>query len=312
MIRHIDKLTAHVGDSNGATPARGSTFGRLKSADPTSATGDAAKKRHGRIGLLVGPLDYLDARGAPRGLPRGGIDEVNDPLWYVVIQAAAAVATTIGVLVALYVTVIREPQKAAEERKRHQTEMDALNRAEADRVTAQARKIVPSCVRAPMFGNNWWTVKIDNTSNGLTTLLSAHVAAIGSDGTVMPNGCSQSNNTMPIDQAFDKSIRAALYGSLQGGLDRSGFGSMISRGSSQQLANQIAPTVKQAMQEAMVGHFVTEWQKTLGPNQSALMAYTTTEPDLKLRITIEYEDEAGYHWRRTDSTQPIRVADGAS
>ena len=237
---------------------------------------------------------------------------MNDPLWYVVIQAAAAVATTIGVLVALYVTVIREPQKAAEERKRHQTEMDALNRAEADRVTAQARKIVPSCVRAPMFGNNWWTVKIDNTSNGLTTLLSAHVAAIGSDGTVMPNGCSQSNNTMPIDQAFDKSIRAALYGSLQGGLDRSGFGSMISRGSSQQLANQIAPTVKQAMQEAMVGHFVTEWQKTLGPNQSALMAYTTTEPDLKLRITIEYEDEAGYHWRRTDSTQPIRVADGAS
>jgi hypothetical protein len=36
------------------------------------------------------------------------------PLWLEVIPATAAVATTIGVLIALHVAVVREPKKAAE------------------------------------------------------------------------------------------------------------------------------------------------------------------------------------------------------
>jgi len=38
-------------------------------------------------------------------------------------------------------------------------------------------------------------------------------------------------------------------------------------------------------------------------------AYTTTDPNYKLRITIDYEDEAGYQWRRTDTSQPRRTDD---
>jgi hypothetical protein len=37
------------------------------------------------------------------------------------------------------------------------------------------------------------------------------------------------------------------------------------------------------------------------------MAYTTTKPDYTLRVTIDYEDEAGYQWRRTDTSQPERI-----
>ena len=125
---------------------------------------------------------------------------MKDPIWYVAIQAAASVATTIGVLIALYVALIREPRKAAEERKRHQAEIDALNRAEAERVAAQARKIVPSCVRTPMFGNAWWTVKIENISNAVATILAVDVAAVDTNGNVVSHGCRQSNNTMPVDQ----------------------------------------------------------------------------------------------------------------
>jgi hypothetical protein len=231
----------------------------------------------------------------------------NTPTWLLVVQAAASIATTVGVLIALYVAVIREPKKAAEERKRHQAEMAALNRAEAERVSAQARKIVPSCVRTPMFGNTWWTVKIENISSAVATILAVDVAAVDANGYVVPNACQQANNTMPVDQAFDRAIRGALSGSLQGGFQRAGIGGMIPPGASQQMANQMAPAVKQAMQEAMIGHFVTEWQRTLAPNQSALMAYTTTDPNFKLRITIDYEDEAGYQWRRTDSSQPVRT-----
>jgi hypothetical protein len=37
------------------------------------------------------------------------------------------------------------------------------------------------------------------------------------------------------------------------------------------------------------------------------MAYTTTDPNYELRITIDYEDKAGFQWRRTDAGQPTRT-----
>jgi hypothetical protein len=52
--------------------------------------------------------------------------------------------------------------------------------------------------------------------------------------------------------------------------------------------------------------------KDISAQPSALMAYTATDPNFKLRITIEYEDEAGYQWQRTDSSQPRRSDQGAS
>jgi hypothetical protein len=42
------------------------------------------------------------------------------------------------------------------------------------------------------------------------------------------------------------------------------------------------------------------------------MAYTTGNPNYKLRITISYEDEAGYQWRRTNTGQPERLNASAS
>ena len=37
------------------------------------------------------------------------------------------------------------------------------------------------------------------------------------------------------------------------------------------------------------------------------MAYTTTDPSYELCITIDYEDEDGYQWRRTETSQPTRT-----
>jgi hypothetical protein len=198
-------------------------------------------------------------------------------------QAIAAIATTIGVLIALYVAVIREPRKAAEERRHHEARMDKIDHAYSERVAAQARKVVPSCVRTPMFGDSWWTVRIDNTSNAVTALVAVDVEAIDANGIDVPGGCVQANNTMPVDQAFDRSILAAM----------SGF--------------QRSPLSKQALRDALFGHFATEWQRTVPPYQHTVMAYTTTDPGYTLRVTIDYEDEAGYRWRRTDTGQPIRM-----
>ena len=188
------------------------------------------------------------------------------PLWLEVIPASAAVATTIGVLIALHVAVVREPKKAAEVCRHYQAQMDALHRAERQRVAAQARKVVLSCVRTPMFGDSWWTVRIDNATNAVTTILAGDVKAIDSTGSEVPDECRQANNTMPIDHAFDRCIRAGLSASLEGGFQQSPYGGMVAPGASQRLSNQLAPAFKQAMRDALVGHFINEWQRTLPPN----------------------------------------------
>jgi hypothetical protein len=138
-----------------------------------------------------------------------------------------------------------------------------------------------------MFGDLWWTVRIDNAGRAVMTLLNVDVEAIDANGIAIPDGCQQANNTMPVDHAFDRSI-LALSGSLKGRFQQS-------------------PAVKQALRDAVIGHFATEWKPTLSPNQHTVMAYTTTKPDYTLRVTIDYEDEAGYQWRRTDTSQPERI-----
>ncbi len=247
--------------------------------------------------LLVG---HITAQGASSGADRLA-------LWLQGTQAIAAVATTIGVLIALYVAVIREPRKAAEERRRHKAQMDALRRAVEKRAAAQARKVVPSCVRSPMFGDLWWTVRIDNTSKAVTTILSVNVAAMDANGIEVPDGCQQANNASSLDQAFDRSTLAALSGSLDGGFRDSPSGEQTFAGVSQRRSGPRRRAFRQALRDAVVGQFTMEWPDALPPSQHAVMAYTTTMPDHTLRVTIEYEDEAGFQWRRVDTGRPERI-----
>jgi hypothetical protein len=113
-----------------------------------------------------------------------------------------------------------------------------------------------------MFGGSWWTVGIDNASNAVATILGVKVKAIDTNGLEVPDGCEQVDNTTTLDQVFDRSILAAISGSLDGGL----------------------------------------------PHQHTVMAYTTTRPHYTLSVTIDFEDEAGYQWRRTDTSQPRLLA----
>ena len=89
--------------------------------------------------------------------------------WFQVVQACGSTATTIGVLIALYIAVIRDPREASEEHRHHMAQIEAIHSVKRERAAAHARKVVPSCARTPMFGDSSWTVSIDNASNALTT-----------------------------------------------------------------------------------------------------------------------------------------------
>jgi len=209
------------------------------------------------------------------------------------IQAIGAMATTIGVLTALYIAVIRDPRKASQEHRHHLERMDALHRVHMDRVEAQARKVVPSRGRIPMFGDLWWTVRVDNASNTTTSIVGVDVKALDANGFEVPGGCRPASRNVPFDEAFDRAVRAVQAESLRDGPHQHG--------------SDLVPVLKQAIRDTLAGHLVKRWPRLLSPNQYAVMAYMTTDPSYELRITLDYEDEDGYRWRRTDSGQPTRT-----
>jgi hypothetical protein len=212
--------------------------------------------------------------------------------WLQLIQAVAAVATTVGVLTALYIAMIREPRNNAEEHRHHVAQLNELHRVKEERAGAQARKVVPHAARTPMFGETWWTVRIENGSNALTTLLRVDVHALNVDGLEVAHGCKPANGAMTVDQALDRSVRAILSESLNADQD-----------------GPLPGPVQRTMRDALVGHIVDKWPSTIAPSSHAVMAYTTTDPNYKLSITIDYEDQAGYQWRRTDISQPKRLGE---
>jgi hypothetical protein len=214
-------------------------------------------------------------------------------LWLQDIQAIGSMATTIGVLTALYIAVIRDPRKASQEHLHHLERMNALHRVHMDRIEAQARKVVPSRGRIPMFGDVWWTVRIDNASNTMTSIVAVDVTALDSDGCEVLDGCRPASRNVPFDEAFDRAARTVQFGSLHDGPHRPG--------------SDLLPVLKQAIRDTLAGHLVKRWPRMLSPNQYAVMVYQTTDPSYELRITIDYEDEDGYRWRRTDISQPART-----
>lgn len=245
------------------------------------------------------------------------------PVW---LEIVTSVSTTVGVLTALYVAVWREPRKAradrmeraeqtAEDRRRYNAEMAALQRAEDDRIAAQARKVVPAVYRADLFGENIWTVRINNTSSGIVSNLAVRVVAVDQDGAEVPNGCAQANNQISVGKSMERIVSEALGGALSGAMRSNPMMGMFGQAGmstgqiNSLIAQRLGPEVSERMREGMLGQLVSEWTATLTPGQFAVMAFKTAHSSYSLRVAIEYEDEAGYRWRRTDSSQPQRVHD---
>lgn len=212
------------------------------------------------------------------------------PLWLQVTQAGGAIATTVGVLIALYIALIREPREAFEEHKYHVVRMEALRRIKSERFGAQARKLVPSCARTPMLGDSSWAVRIDNASDKATTILKVGVTAVDAGGVEIPGSCRHVDHTTSVDPDVHQSIRLALSASLEPALD-----------------HPVSTAIRQAIRDAVAVHFVNDWPRLLPPGHHAVMCYATADPSHKLRVTIDYEDDAGIQWRRTDTGQPKRT-----
>ncbi|OCW85118.1 hypothetical protein A8M60_07285 [Nocardia farcinica] len=244
------------------------------------------------------------------------------PEWLAITQSAATIggviATTTGVVVALWVA-LSNAEKNREEREDRGRQLAMLQKAEDDRVAAQARRVIPAVSVASVFGPDMWTVKVANHSTAPVIELDVTVEATDAEGNVVPDGCKASQ--MGVQEAFRKAIEDAMAGGIDASLGRvalptgalGGFGGVGGgRGGSlgSMLSKQAAPQVSSAVQEAITGQLTREWPNTLTPEQTAVMAFTTTSSNATgLRATMTFTDEAGYRWSRTDNETPRLVTD---
>lgn len=140
-------------------------------------------------------------------------DPVPDLLQIAV--ACASVLSSIGVIVAL-ATFWFQWSKSKQERIDRNVELAALQRAEDDRIVAQARKIVPEIAISAFFGEDIWLAHVQNTSTGAITQLKVVVEARDSGGNVVEDGIVKAAGELDIAGGLQKIVSDALSGGLGG------------------------------------------------------------------------------------------------
>ncbi|WP_280500576.1 hypothetical protein [Nocardia farcinica] len=180
------------------------------------------------------------------------------PTWLAIVQSTA---TTIGVLIALVVAVFQvrkaqqgkaiQDEQMAEDRQRYEAQMAALQRAEDDRIAAQARGVVPMLFRAAILCPDMWSVKVASHSNSPITELSVSVEAVDAGEQKVPDGCESASGRISTKELFSQFINEALTGAMSATLNRARYG-MFGSGASLaagRAAQQLTPHVTEVMKE---------------------------------------------------------------
>lgn len=223
----------------------------------------------------------------------------------------AAIATTFGVVVAL-VVALRNAQQDRVDRR----EMRA----------AQARKVIPAATRAEILGPRMWVLAVLNRSEAMVRHLSVEVVGHDADGQAVENAASLANDKVDLSQAFSKAMPPGVSTLMDmlsnpvAAMDPSGFlgseqfAAMQNRGPfpAYMFAAQQQPNPKVELQQAIGACFTSEWPTTLTPTREVSMAVQAAEAARKLTVTITFEDEAGYQWRRTDDGMPELIRSRAN
>ncbi|MBN7560483.1 hypothetical protein [Mycobacteroides abscessus] len=246
------------------------------------------------------------------------------PDWLQIAVACASLLGSIGVIVAV-ATFWFQWSKSKQERIDRKAELAALQRAEDDRIAAQARKIVPEIANSALFGEDIWLAHVQNASTGAVSQLKVVVEARDSDGNVVEDGIAKATGELDIGGGLQKIISDALSGGLGGVMGSNpilgliqqqqqfGGGMFVGQGSSYQeqhkqlVAQQVGPEVSKRMRQAMMGQLQKNWPPSLGPGAETSVAYRATRPGLQMNIGVGFEDEAGYLWFRINTDQPKRV-----
>lgn len=160
----------------------------------------------------------------------------------------------------------------------------------------QARKVLPSTMSMSVFGEGAWRIAVHNHSTGPITELQVRVVAIDATGAEVPNAVQRSKDIFSTQDASARLVGDAFSGSLTPVM-----GSAMAR----YAGRAITPTVQPKMQGILAAHMADGYPSGLAPDQQAFALHILsagTSP----QVRVEFRDEEGLRWTRTDDRKPQR------
>lgn len=257
------------------------------------------------------------------------------------LQVAVAWATVFGAVgvvaaVAAFFWQWRKDQQerderaaqAIVERERFEKQIDALERAENDRLAAQARRVVPTFLRASEVIPNLWHVRIDNWSTEVISALQVEVSAVDHEGNQVPGGCKPGDRTLigeamaevlnrtmkptfdMVGQRYREFIEQVKIGAIELGEDGAQLQAYLDHiTEGMDISEQNAAMLKEQVKQAIQVNLSDEWPVIMSPGQWVARSFVLAGAELIPRVYMRFDEPAGWTWERTDITKPRRVVE---
>lgn len=257
--------------------------------------------------------------------------------WASAAGQAVAGLTIFGAAVGFIVQWFRRRQDRKEsarqatiERERFEKQIDALQRAENERLAAQARKVSFGVLNASTVIPNLYHVGIINSGTEIVSALQIEVLAKDASGNVVPDGCRFADRTSvgealaevitpEVNKTFEiisgeleQLIEQARAGSIDLGTDTQLVDALFaqilqSMDEHMNIGEQQAAILKEQVKNQMAAQLQQQWPQVLAPGQTAVMPFLTTNAEYSIRVDMQFDD-SNYTWSRIDGGKPQIVS----
>lgn len=161
----------------------------------------------------------------------------------------------------------------------------------------QARKVMSYRMSVSLLGPGTWRVKVHNHSTGPITDFKVRVSAVDSDGNEVPDGAQRSKEKIASADVFAEVIGDALSGSLR---------PVMGAGGALTASRALTPTIRPQFQDVLAAHMTDGFPSGLAPDEHALALYVLASNTSPV-VRMEFRDEAGIAWSRTNDEEPVRI-----
>jgi hypothetical protein len=156
---------------------------------------------------------------------------------------------------------------------------------------ASARQIATYRTPVTLLGPQVWAVTVTNHSTALAIGLTVSVDAVDPEGNDLPDGAERSRQ--PITEVFAR-LRTDPWPDAHR--------PPIDPPQATPAGQKVFPTTPM---DVVAAHTALGFPRWLRPNQRASALYAV-KPNASLRVHIQFEDEAGEVWSRTNDAEPER------
>jgi hypothetical protein len=158
---------------------------------------------------------------------------------------------------------------------------------------ASARRVTIYRTPVPLLGPGIFAVTVANDSRSLAVELKVRVDAVDYEGNPLPDGVTRSKQEL-----------ADVFAKLRTSTTSDGYPPLIEPGAESVDRGSVFPLTRMNL---LAAHTALDFPRWLRPKQYASALYAV-QPNALPHVHIQFEDQAGEVWSRTNDSEPQRIA----